>query len=72
MLGGIAGVTHVQSVAYKPALLQSRGNTEQKEILGVVLKGVDKNYDWSFFKSYLKEGKLPAFQDPASTEVLIS
>jgi lipoprotein-releasing system permease protein len=71
-LAGIEGVTHVQSVAYKPALLQSRGNTEQKEILGVVLKGVDKNYDWSFFKTYLKEGKLPAFKDPASTEVLIS
>lgn len=68
----VEGVTHVQSVAYKPALLQSRGDVEQKEILGVVLKGVDKNYDWSFFKTYLKEGKIPAFKDPASTEVLIS
>ena len=68
----IEGVTHVQSVAYKPALLQSRGDVEQKEILGVVLKGVDKNYDWSFFKSYLKEGKIPLFKDPASTEILIS
>ena len=71
-LAHIEGVTHVQSVAYKPALLQSRGNVVQKEILGVVLKGVDKNYDWSFFKSYLKEGKIPVFKDPASTEVLIS
>lgn len=71
-LGKIEGVTHVQSVAYKPALLQSRGDVMQKEILGVVLKGVDKNYDWSFFKSYLKEGKLPTFKDPSSTEVLIS
>jgi lipoprotein-releasing system permease protein len=68
----IAGVNHVQSVAYKPALLQSRGDVVQKEILGVVLKGVDKNYDWSFFKTYLKEGILPAFKDPASTEILIS
>ncbi|MNK05593.1 outer membrane-specific lipoprotein transporter subunit LolE [compost metagenome] len=72
ILGKIEGVTHVQSVAYKPALLQSRGNAEKKEILGVVLKGVDKHYDWSFFKTYLKEGKLPSFKDPASTEVLIS
>lgn len=71
-LSRIEGVTHVQSVAYKPALLQSRGDVTQKEILGVVLKGVDKNYDWSFFKTYLKEGKLPDFKDPASTEVLIS
>lgn len=71
-LSKIDGVTHVQSVAYKPALLQSRGDVTQKEILGVVLKGVDKNYDWSFFSSYLKEGELPTFQDPSSTEVLIS
>jgi lipoprotein-releasing system permease protein len=71
-LSKIEGVTHVQSVAYKPALLQSRGNVTQKEILGVVLKGVDKNYDWSFFKSYLKKGKLPTFKSPTSTEVLIS
>ncbi len=71
-LGRVKGVTHVQSVAYKPALLQSREDVEQKEILGVVLKGVDKNYDWSFFKSYLKEGKIPSFKDPASTEILIS
>ena len=68
----IEGVTHFQSVAYKPALLQSRGDVEQKEILGVVLKGVDKTYDWSFFKSYLKEGQIPAFKDPSSNEVLIS
>ncbi|WP_341907661.1 ABC transporter permease [Fluviicola taffensis] len=71
-LSRVEGVTHVQSVAYKPALLQSRGGVTQKEILGVVLKGVDKNYDWSFFKSYLKEGELPTFKDPSSTEVLIS
>lgn len=68
----IEGVTHFQSVAYKPALLQSRGDVEQKEILGVVLKGVDKKYDWSFFKSYLKEGQIPTFKDPSSNEVLIS
>jgi lipoprotein-releasing system permease protein len=72
LLCEIDGVTHVQSVAYKPALIQSRGDVEQKEILGVVLKGVDKKYDWSFFKTYLKEGKLPTFKDPRSTEVLIS
>lgn len=71
-LAEIEGVNHVQSVAYKPALLQSRGDVTQKEILGVVLKGVDKNYDWSFFKAYLKEGNLPGFKNPASTEVLIS
>ena len=47
----IDGVTSLQSVAYKPALLQSSAEKGQKEILGVVLKGVDKSYDWHFFQS---------------------
>lgn len=72
ILQGVKGVTAVQSVAYKPALIQSSSREEQKEILGIVLKGVDKNYNWSFFKDYLKVGKLPTFKDPASNEVLIS
>jgi len=39
---------------------------------GIILKGVDKNYDWSFFKEYLKAGKLPEITDKVSNEVLIS
>lgn len=72
LLRGIPGVTSVQSVAYKPALLQSSSRDEQKEILGVVLKGVDKSYDWTFFKNYLKEGKLPNFSKKGSNELLLS
>lgn len=68
----IEGVNHVQSVAYIPALIQSRGDVKQKEILGVVLKGVDHSYDWNFFKNYLTEGAIPEFKDPASNEMLIS
>jgi lipoprotein-releasing system permease protein len=71
-LKSVDGVTHVQSVAYIPAMLQSRGNTEQKEISGVILKGVDKSYDWTFFKSYLIAGKIPEFQHANSNEILIS
>lgn len=68
----VQGVTGLYSVAYKPALLQSRSKDEQKEILGVVLKGVGKDYDWSLFKPYLKAGKLPSFQQENSNEMLIS
>lgn len=71
-LKGIDYVTHVQSVAYIPALLQSRGTEKQKEIMGVVLKGVDKSYDWTFFNTYLVSGSVPKFQDEASNEILIS
>lgn len=71
-LKNIDGVTHVQSIAYIPALLQSRNKEKQKEIMGVMLKGVDKSYDWSFFKTYLIAGKTPSFNQPNSNEILIS
>jgi len=43
------------------------------DIEGVVLKGVGADYDWSFFKSKLISGKVPAFTDTGkSDEILIS
>lgn len=66
------GVKSVHSVAYKPALLRSSSRADQKEILGVMLKGVDKSYDWDFFKTYLKEGKIPDFKDMNSIEMMVS
>lgn len=69
-------VTHIQAVAYKSALLQSdvdANGKEKKEIQGVLVKGVDKRYDWSFFKANLIAGKTPTYaSDQASDEILIS
>jgi lipoprotein-releasing system permease protein len=43
------------------------------DIQGILLKGVDRTYDWDFFRSSLVEGKLPDYRTSiASTEVLIS
>ncbi len=39
---------------------------------GIILKGVDSNYDWSFFKDYLEKGDIPRFNEKASNKVLIS
>lgn len=72
LLSNTNGVTSVQPVAYKPALLRSSSDADQREIMGVLLKGVDKSYDWTFFKTYLKEGKIPSFKDPASIEIMVS
>ena len=42
-------------------------------ILGVMLKGVDGGYDWSFFRDHLLEGELPRVGDSIRTkEILIS
>ena len=67
-LATFPGVTHVEAFATKPGILKT-----DKDFQGVVLKGVDGNYDWSFFQKNLKEGTVPDFSgEKTSTEVLIS
>lgn len=70
-------IKNIQPVAYKPALLQSKNSENiqgfQQEIEGVLVKGVDKSYDWDFFKSNLVQGRIPNFSNEVtSDEILIS
>ena len=44
---------------------------ESDEILGVVLKGVDKNYNWKFFDENLISGELPVFNDTTTSKNVI-
>jgi len=62
-------ITRVMPFATKPAIIKTHD-----EIEGVVLKGVDKTYDWSFFKKNLVAGKLIDFTDTADSkkQVVIS
>lgn len=67
-LSDCPGVRHVERFATKLGILK----TEQ-DFQGIVLKGVDEGYDWTFFQSNLKAGALPDLTgEKASTEVLIS
>lgn len=63
----IPDVKHVQAFATKPAIIKT-----QTEIQGVILKGVDKDYDWSFFKENLVEGETFGITDSLSNKILIS
>ena len=39
----------------------------------MLVKGVDKSYDWDFFKSNLVQGKIPTYStEVTSDEILIS
>lgn len=85
-ISSIEGVRHVQQVAYKPALLQSLKFEDKihlsngkdsiinrQEIAGVLMKGVDGNYDWHFLKKHLKEGRLPRVdQQNITNEIVLS
>ena len=67
-LNSIDGIAHYQMVANKAGMIKT-----DDEIQGVVLKGVDENYDWTYFNNSLVEGRMPVYQaDERSTEVLVS
>ena len=67
-LNAIEGIAHYQMVANKAGMIKT-----DDEIQGVVLKGVDENYDWSYFKNCLIVGETPVYRaDERSNEVLVS
>ena len=67
-LNSVDGITHYQMVANKAGMIKT-----EDEIQGVILKGVDENYDWTYFGNCLLEGKTPVYHaDERSTEVLVS
>jgi len=67
--GAIHLVTKVMPFATKPGIIKANN-----EIEGVELKGVDKTYDWSFFKKSLVAGNVIDFSDTLQSkkQLLIS
>ena len=59
-------VTHVQLFAVQPGLIRTDENFQ-----GIVLKGVDKNFDWEFFKSNLIEGEVFQISDTVTDKRVI-
>jgi lipoprotein-releasing system permease protein len=61
--------THIMPIATKPGIIKTR-----TEIEGVIVKGVNKDYDWSFFKNTLVSGKVIDFKDSvdAQKQIMIS
>src|ERR1700744_1043247 len=62
-------ITQVMPFCTKNGIIRANN-----EIDGVVLKGVDKNYDWSFFKKILVAGKVIDFGDTIAVkkQIMIS
>ena len=68
ILSAIPGVRHVEAFATKPGLLKT-----DSDFQGIVLKGVDADYDWTFFRKHLKEGQVfTVTPGRMTTDVLIS
>jgi len=61
-------VKQVQAFATKSAVIE-----KNKEIEGVLFKGVESNYNFNNLKSFLKQGSFPKFNGPAySKDILLS
>ena len=63
----ITGIKNIQVFANKGGILRTKTDFE-----GIIFKGVSTDYDWSFFKEYLVEGKVPDFNQPRTRDVLLS
>lgn len=68
ILESTEGIRHFQQVADKAGMIKT-----DDEIQGVVMKGVDPTYDWSYFRKSLIQGAIPEYvAGERSDAVLIS
>ena len=63
----IEGVRHIQAVASKAGIIRTADTFE-----GVIAKGVGKDYDWTVFREFMIEGRLPEYASDLNTEVIMS
>ncbi|WP_106830901.1 ABC transporter permease [Parabacteroides pacaensis] len=64
----LPGIVHVERFATKPGILKTKEDSQ-----GIILKGVDQDFDWTFFKENLKEGEVfTVTADKSTTDVIIS
>lgn len=62
------GVKNVQVFAHKAGIIKTA-----TEVEGIVLKGVGRDYNWTYMQSALMDGKLPDYSDSlAGNDIYIS
>jgi lipoprotein-releasing system permease protein len=71
-------IKHVQNYANKPAILQSKNLTSNKEtdkeirdIEGIIFKGIDQDYNYDFFKSKMLGGKFPNYKNNLTNDSIV-
>jgi lipoprotein-releasing system permease protein len=67
IFNAVEGISHIQGVATKFAVIRTETDFE-----GVIVKGVGKDYQWTYFEDFLVEGRLPDFTKDRNEEILIS
>jgi len=62
----ISGVSHIQAFILKAGLLKT-----EEDIQGVLLKGIDKDFDNNFFQEKLIGGTIPNLHDSSSSKFVL-
>ncbi|HYV92105.1 MAG TPA: FtsX-like permease family protein [Chitinophagales bacterium] len=62
----VKGVRHIQVFATKAGIIKT-----QNEIEGIVLRGIDSDFDWSFLQQYIVKGKKITTGDSVSQKKII-
>jgi lipoprotein-releasing system permease protein len=67
-LKAMPGIKHIQVFAIKAGIVKTG-----TQIQGVVMKGIDRDFDTAFFAKRLVEGRMPILKDSlASEDILVS
>ncbi len=66
-LDTVPGVAHIQVFALQPGIVET-----ERDIQGVVAKGVGADHDWDFMRKHLVQGTVLAIGDSVRPQVLIS
>lgn len=62
----LPGIKNVQPFGTKPGIIKT-----QDDILGIIAKGVDENFDWEFFESNLVKGSIININDSTTTNDIV-
>lgn len=67
-LNAIKGVAHTSRFATKPGILKT-----DSDFQGIIIKGVDSDYNWDFFRRNIETGDIPDLNtEESSNHVIIS
>ncbi len=59
-------IKHIQAFATKNAIIKT---TDENQ--GIIIKGVDDHYDWTFIKQYVVDGTIPVYSDSVTSDKII-
>ncbi len=60
------GIRHIQVYTLKPGIIKAG-----EEMEGIILKGIGRDFDWTFLREYLVEGDTLALGSPEMTEGIL-